>query len=253
MKTNCLMKFQNPKAVKHFLTFFLLCCFIGAGAQDRFPAKPSPERLVNDFANVLSDSQERTLERKLIAYNDTTSTQILIVTISELHGEDPNLYAAELGEAWGIGQEGKDNGIVILVSYNDRKMSIQTGYGIESTLTDALAKRIIEQNMIPSFRNDDYYQGLQAGTTQIIKVLSGQYKGQPRSGRDFPWSNLLFVIVALIIIVASRRRGNGRGGSGGIWIMGSTGSGFGGSSGGGSSFGGFGGGSFGGGGASGSW
>lgn len=247
------MKFQNPKAVKHFLTFFLLCCFIGASAQDRFPDKPSPERLVNDFADILSHGQERKLERKLVAYDDSTSTQITVVIVDTTGREDIDLYAAELAEEWGVGQKGKDNGLIILVAYKDREMSIQTGYGIESTLTDALAKRIIEQDILPFFKNDDYYKGLDSGTTQIIKVLSGQYKGQPRSGRDFPWSNLLFVIVALIIIVASRRRGNGRGGSGGIWIMGSTGSGFGGSSGGGSSFGGFGGGSFGGGGASGSW
>lgn len=230
----------------------------------RFPERPSPPQLVNDFADILSDQEEAQLEQKLVNYSDTTSTEITVVTIQSLGGEDPNLYAAELGTAWGVGRGDKDNGLVFLVSSGDREMAIQNGYGLEAVLTDALTKRIIEQYVLPEFREEDYYAGIDSGTDQIFKLLAGKFEGKGnREGsrnRGLPIIGML-VIMAIVFFVVRKKGGGGHGGyhrrGGGVWIGGMAG-GLGGSSGGfggggGGGFGGFGGGSFGGGGASGSW
>lgn len=254
------MKFQNPKGLKklRFLLPLLLVAFTVFG--QRFPQRPNPPKLVNDFAEVLSAGQESGLESKLLRYNDTTSTEIAVVIVNTLNDEDPNLYAAELGEEWGVGRKGKDNGLVFLVAVDDRKMAIQNGYGLEGRLTDLETKLIIEDYVIPHFKQGDYYGGIDDGTTQIIKLLAGEFEGKPnRSKGKKAFRFLPILIIIIIIAISSRKRGGGSGGyrgGGGYWIGGfGGGSSFGGSSGGfgGGGFGGFGGGSFGGGGASGSW
>ncbi len=194
----------------------------------------------------------------MLRYTDTTSTEIAVVTVSSLNGEEINLYAAELGQQWGVGRKGKDNGLVLLVAPNERQVAIQNGYGLEEYLTDANSRLIIENYIIPEFKKGDYYAGIEAGTEQVFALLSGNFEGKPnrRSGkRKFP-PLLIFIIIAIIFAVFRNRRGGGRGGyrgGGGVWI-GGMGGGFGGGGGSfGGGFGGFGGGSFGGGGASGSW
>ncbi len=245
--------------MKRTLVFFLFCFSILLSGQ-RFPAKPSPPRLVNDYTSTLSQREQRELENKLVRYNDTTSTQIAVVILQDIGGDDINLYTAELAAEWEIGQKGKDNGLLILLSLDDRKISIQVGYGLEPILTDALSKQIIDNYITPKFRQGNFYAGLDSGTDQIIKVLAGEFKGSPPPKKDkkpFPW--IVIAIIAAFFILSFFRKGGGgnrnyrRGG--GYWIGGfgsgySGGGGFGSSGGG---FGGFGGGSFGGGGASGSW
>ena len=246
-------------------------------AQANIPPKPTLQTSVYDGAKLLSGFEKEALEQKLISYSDTTSTQIVVATVNTIQGENIALYAAEWAHQWGIGRAKEDNGVFILVAKDDRKLTIQTGYGVEHLLTDALSKRIIENIITPEFKQGNYYQGLDRGTGAIIEVLSGEYKATPQSeseGSGIPfWLIILFFII-LMIILSSRNRGGGnrgrkrnvvarslleaiilsragRGGFGG-------GGGFGGSSGGGSfgggGFGGgFGGGGFGGGGASGGW
>jgi uncharacterized protein len=261
------------------LLFCILLVFVFSFSYGQdLPEWPNPPKLVNDFANILSDRENGTLERKLVAYNDSTSTQIAVVTINSLNGDDIANYSFLLAEKWGIGTKGKDNGVLILVAMQDRKMFIATGYGMEGVLTDALAKRIVENFLKPNFRNNNYYKGIDDATTVIIGLASGLYtadqiagSGNNTTGRSrliFPLFFFLFFIVMsysrfrnvrgshmagsnmnfitfLLMSSMGGRRGRG-------YDNFSSGSGpFGGGGGGG--FGGFGGGGFGGGGAGGSW
>ncbi|WP_316801662.1 TPM domain-containing protein [Pedobacter nototheniae] len=248
--------------------FSLIFCF--AFAQD-FPEKPST--LVNDYANVLSSEQKQQLEQKLVAFDDSSSTQIAIAIMKSVGDYDINEYAVELGRKWGVGHSGKNNGIMIVVAVGDRKISIQTGYGVEGALPDVYAKRIIDNDIKPNFKAGNYYAGLEAGTTSIIKYTKGEYKNDnPKvsSSNGGPGSIIVVIIIVIVIIILMRKGGGGNGeviGSRGasnalFWAMlfgsggrggGGSGWGGGGSSGGGGGFGGFGGGSFGGGGSSGSW
>ena len=181
---NCLMKSQNLKGL-HKLKFILpLLLMVATVFGQRFPERPNPPRLVNDFAGVLVPQQKAQLEEKLLRYNDTTSTQIAVVLISSLNDEDPNLYAAELGQKWKVGVKGKDNGLVFLIAVDDRKMAIQNGYGLEGALTDLETKLIIEDYVIPHFKQQDYYGGIDEGTTQIIKLLAGEFEGKPNRKKD---------------------------------------------------------------------
>jgi uncharacterized protein len=259
---------------KSFLLF--LFCLLLAGlplaAQDAsdVPPRPSPPRLVNDLAGLLQPEEVAALEQKLMSYNDTTSTQIAIVNIKSLGPYDISAFAYRLAETWGIGQKGKNNGILILTAVDERKVYIATGYGMEAILPDAIAKRITEYTLKPNYKNGNYYQGLDEATNLIINVASGQYQADPEEAEgDSPLSFWLIIgALALIILFNFRRKGGG-GRGGGMRTLGgplfppvlfgdfSSGrgpfGGFGGGGGGGGGFGGFGGGSFGGGGAGSDW
>ena len=124
--------------------------------------------------------QKNNLEQKLIRYSDSTSTQIVIAIISRTEGEDVGFLAANWAQKWGIGQKGKDNGIVFLIAKDDRKMTIQAGYGTEHLLTDALSRRIIEVVVKPEFKDGKYFEGIDEGTTAIIKVMNGEYKNDKK-------------------------------------------------------------------------
>ena len=256
-----------------FSLLLLASCF-GTSAQE-FPEKPDPPRLVNDFAGVLSHDEREALENKLVYYNDTTSTQIAIVLIHTLDGYPIDDYTIKLAEKWGIGQQKKNNGILILAAVDDRKIFIATGYGLEGALPDALVKRIIENDIKPFFKAGDYYGGLDKGTEQMILLARGEYQGEGRKEKKDSPPIFVFLIFFLILffiflskILGARKyahrnnmgfwaawailnalRSRQHGSWGGFT---SGGGGFGGGSSGGG-FGGFGGGSFGGGGAGGSW
>ena len=257
-----------------FSCVFFLLTGVSSNAQRDIPPKPSVQTAVYDEANLLNASEQQQLERKLINYADTTSTQIVVATIASLQGEYIGTYAAEWAHKWGIGQAKEDNGVFILVAKEDRKLWIATGYGVEEKLTDLMSNRIIEEIITPYFKQGQYYAGLDQGTTAIIQVLQGTFQGTRPSGTGTgfsPGSIFLFIIIVFILLsfLSRNRRGGGRGGSGGrksaagslldVIILSSMGrGGFGGGSsgggfGGGGFGGGFGGGGFGGGGAGGSW
>jgi uncharacterized protein len=250
-----------------FLAFCVLISVFSVSFAQDFPEKPT--RLVNDYTNTLSPDQVAHLEQKLVAFDDSTSTQIAVVLINSLGGYDVSDYAVRLAEKWGIGREKKNNGVLLLAAIGDRKVTIQTGYGVEGALPDAIAKRIIEREIKPNFKQGNYFQGIEEGTDAIISYTKGEYKNDaPRQqkGSRFP-AGIIILIIIIVIIILSRKGGGGggrviggRGGADLFWWtlmsgMGgrSSGGGFGGGSGGGGGFGGFGGGSFGGGGASGDW
>ncbi|MFD2999975.1 TPM domain-containing protein [Pontibacter toksunensis] len=256
--------------MKHILfLYFSLLSFTALAQNSDFPPRPNPPRLVNDMADMLSAEEEQALEQKLVNYNDTTSTQIAVVTLNSIGGYDANQYAAELGERWGVGTGNNDNGLVILVAKDERKVAIQTGYGMEEYVPDAIAKRITERTLKPNFQNGAYYKGLDEATGLIIGLASGAYQGDPttNSGGEEGGPSIMFIIIIVILIVfIISRRGGGGGGrgrrgysrtfGGPIIVPGGFGTfrtGGGMFGGGGGGFGGFGGGSFGGGGASSSW
>jgi uncharacterized protein len=263
------MKFLK---VSLFFLFLSLCAF-GFG-QFEVPAKPSEQLGVYDYIDLLTPAQESNLVQKLKRYADSTSTQIVVAIISSTKGEDINYLGAQWGQKWGIGQSATDNGILMLLAKDDRKIAINTGYGVEGSLTDAMSKRIIEQIIIPEFKAGDYYAGLDRGADAIFGVLNGEFKETRtfKNKNSFPFKGLFpFIIFIVMLIIFSNIKRNKGGGndknkSGGfsIWDaiilsnMGrgsrSSGGGFGGGGFGGGGFGGgFGGGGFGGGGASGGW
>lgn len=253
---------MKSRFLKFIYTITILVLCIHVQAQE-FPAKSN--RLVNDYATLLSADEVNTLEQKLVAYNDSTSTQISIVIIKSLEGYEVSDYAVKLASAWGIGQSDKNNGAIILVALDEKKMSIQTGYGLEGVLPDAICKRIIERELKPSFKAGNFYEGFDLATTAMFKFASGEYKADHyKKGKKLPIGALLiaFIVVILIVSRASKKYqtidGKGVRGGGGFFPPfigggGFGGGGFGGGSSGGGGFGGFGGGSFGGGGASGGW
>lgn len=270
------------KYLRGSLFILFLCSISVSFGQFTIPEKPKVETSVYDYISLLSTQESSALEQKLIGYSDSTSTQIVVAIISSTEGENINYLGAQWGQKWGIGQADEDNGILILLARDDRKIAINTGYGIEGTLTDALSKRIIENVIIPEFRGGDYYAGLDKGSDVIFQVLTGEFKeersGDYDSGSDIAkvigvlfFIGMIILIIVIIIIIANRtNKGGGKGGGRkkglDLWDIiilsnmgrggyrGSSGGGFGsGSFGGGGFSGGFGGGGFGGGGASGGW
>ncbi|MDA9970611.1 TPM domain-containing protein [Flavobacteriaceae bacterium] len=242
-----------------------------ANAQYNIPIKPTVQTSVYDYSNLLSAQEASSLEQKLIRYSDSTSTQIVVAIIDSTEGEYINYLATNWAQEWGIGDAKKDNGIFILLAKNDRKINISTGYGVEHLLTDKMCSRIIQESIIPFFKKNDYYGGLDAGSTQVFKVLTGEFKATPQAHqKGIKFETVLFLIfIFIIIIIVSKSKKNKGNNSGGdhrttslldIILLSSLGRGsFGGNSSSGGSFGsggfggGFGGGGFGGGGASGSW
>ncbi len=255
---------------KHFLVLvFLLAC--GTIYAQKFPAKPST--LVNDYTQTLSAQEVNSLENKLVAFADTTSIQIAVAMIPSLEGYEIADYSVKLFRNWGVGGKEKNTGILLVIAKADRKMFITTGYGLEGALPDAIAKRIIENQIKPNFKNGNYYGGIEDGTNAIISYTKGEYKAdkpkKEKGGKGFPAGLLILIVIVLIIFISKGGKGGGgrnviggRGGANMLWWSllaglasgggGNRGGGFGGGGGGGG-FGGFGGGSSGGGGAGGSW
>jgi len=261
-------------------SLFLFLFSFSVFAQD-IPERPNPPRLVNDLANVLSDQEKQQLESELVQFNDQTSTQICIVTLPTLNGMEISDLSFKIGEKWGVGQKGKNNGIVIVfkpkIGNEKGAIFVAVGYGLEGLIPDAVANgKVIDKEMIPRFRENDIYGGLSAGTKVLKSLALGEYTAdayQKKSGgkkSEKGGGGFILVILIIIILVSIFRGGRGghynSGGSLPFWLAmvllgsGNRGGGsFGGFSGGsggfggGGGFGGFGGGSFGGGGAGGSW
>ena len=271
MGTNIIHIIRNFS--KQFLIVLSFLLPIIATSQN-LPEKPNPPRLVNDYTNTLSSDEVNSLETKLVRYFDSTSTQIVIVMTDDLLGYDRADYAFKLGEKWGVGQKDKNNGIVVLVKPNgkqgERKAFIAVGRGLEPVITDALSKRITDNEMIPNFRENKFYAGLDQATTILMQLASGEFpagynKNTKPKANAFAFLVPIFIIIIVLLMIkkgGSNTMGGGKNPS--FWTslfllsaMNNSGSGsWGGfSSGGGSGggFGGFGGGSFGGGGAGGSW
>jgi uncharacterized protein len=243
------------------------------------PDKPVPPRLVNDLAGLLSAEEINSLEQKLVAFNDSTSTQIAIVIVPTLYGYDKADYAQRLGEKWGIGKKSLNNGVLILVKPkqpdSNGQVFIAQGYGLEGVLPDLTCSQIVDNDILPAFRTGDYYKGLNTAINSIISITRGEFsaqeygqKGKKTSGQHKSSGLVVFIIIIVILLISRGSGGSNRKNisTGGLpfWMLlgmmnsgrgshsGSWG-GFSGGGGGGGGFGGFGGGCFGGGGAGGSW
>jgi len=248
-------------------------------AQD-LPVPSKPSGWVNDYAGVFSEGEAQQLSNKLNRFQYNHSTQIFIVTINQNDGYSTSMLTPMIGEVWGVGQQGKDNGLIVLMDMEARDVFISTGYGLEEYIPDAIAKRIVEKEILPAFREGDFYRGIDKGTDVMIALLEGkftpdQYREQSAgSEAGSAIGGIIFLLMmVLFFVVGSRRRsydaaggrtrrssglpflialgllgGSRSGGSFGNFSSGSGsfGGGFGGFTGGG-------GGSFGGGGAGGSW
>jgi uncharacterized protein len=215
---------------------------------------PSPVGYVNDFANVIADTEETQLNSLILELKQKTQAEVVVVTLNSLEGYPVEDVALELGRQWKVGQKGKDNGVIILVAPNEKEMRIETGYGVEGAIPDAKAGRIRDNYMIPNFKTGNFGKGIMLGTAAIIDAIakdssvtiSGNinYESYAPNNptKNKPLHNIIFVMIFLFFAIKyphftmALLLSSGRGGS---------------SSGG---FGGFsGGGGFGGGGASGRW
>ena len=253
------------KALRSGVALWVFLLIAGAvQAQDVIP--PSGQ-WVTDRAELLSDQEERMLSARLAGYADTTSTQMIIVTLPTLDGVPAADYALALGRAWGVGQGDKDNGVVILVSRDDRQLFIATGFGLEGAIPDIVAGRIVRDVITPRFREGRFYDGLSGAVDKLFLAAAGEYTAEEAS-EGIPVSVIIILFIVALIIILSISAAHDEGSGGGtsyrhrsgpviIWGGGHGGWGGGRSSGGfgGGGFGGFGGGGggFGGGGAGGSW
>lgn len=285
------MKFLMKKIKR--IGVLLLFALLGVVAQvsAQIPDSPNPPRLVNDFANIFTYQQAQELEDSLVHFSKKTSNQVTIVTVNDLGGMAPSQFAYELGEKWGVGGEKLNNGVVILIkpkNYTKGEVFIATGYGVEGALPDASCSRIINNEMIPSFKVNDYYGGVVKALNVILPVLANEYSIEEYerknaeegmlTGLALVVAGMALVFVVIILISKDQNNRNDRNGNSGTFgggnqdtsagdiaaaiLLGSllggrssgrSSGGFGGGSFGGGGFGGFGGGSFGGGGAGGSW
>ncbi|HQG36201.1 MAG TPA: TPM domain-containing protein [Bacteroidales bacterium] len=270
------MKVFNMKRILSFLIIGFL--FQSVVFPQDIPDRPYPPRLVNDFAGFLKRSEAEALERKLVAFNDSTSTQIAIVIVKDLAGYAPADYAQRLGEKWGVGQKGLNNGIVILIkpktAYSRGEVFIAPGYGLEGVIPDLVCADIIDNEILPAFNRGEYYLGLDRATDILMSLASGEFsadeymKKTDRKSEFFSAGAIIFLIIIFFLLfhsghsnyndISTRRSGlplwwwlsmmgPGERSHRGSW------GGFSGRGGFGGGFGGFGGGSFGGGGAGGSW
>jgi uncharacterized protein len=235
-------------------------------AQDDLPKRPQPPKLYNnlskEFPNFISEQEARELEMELAVFADSTSNQIAVLIVDELNGYEPWDYASKIIDSWGIGQAKEDNGVLILIkptgSKNERKVYIGTGRGLEGAIPDITCKDIVDNEILPAFRKEEYYRGLSAAVKVIKSLAIGEYNSDAYARKnnkdELPGALVAIFIILLVVLLIFRNRGGGgfTMGGGGIFFGGGFGGhhrGFG--SGGG--FGGFGGGSSGGGGAGGSW
>nr|AOR51114.1 hypothetical protein [uncultured bacterium pAW1] len=235
-----------------------------AGSQN-LPSYSGP---VTDMAEILSSSEEDALEQRIITYTDQSGHQIGILTMPNLDGRAIEDFSTQVYRAWGIGEKGKDNGVLFVVAVEEHKARVEVGYGLEGELTDLEAGRLVNRNspMADHFRSNDYSGGINAVLDGIIQAIGGEYAPPKKKSRDKgspPLASVFFLLALIAMFIARRARrglfgGWHGGGFGGPFIgggLGGLGGGRRGGLGGGgrSSFGGFGGGFSGGGGASGGW
>ncbi len=278
IQVNDLHKLTYKMRIVHLILLLLL--ILPANGQN-LPKPMIPKRLVNDYTGLLSEGDMMKLNEKLLNFNNQTSTQIYVVTYDDLQGFDIADFGVRLAndKDWGIGQKDKNNGILVLVSPASRRVTIQTGYGVEGVVTDALSRKIIETAINPYFKAGKYYAGLDSATNVLMSLTRGEYtaddymKGKG-AGAGAVVFGLIFLFIIIMSISSGARRnkvyspghaipwwlllmgaGNSRGNDWGSFSSGrGSFGGFGGGGGGGfGGFGGGGGGSFGGGGASGGW
>ncbi|WP_219592222.1 TPM domain-containing protein [Aeromonas salmonicida] len=238
--------------------WLLPCLLLWTSVLQAAPDFPALSGRVVDEVNLMSRKQAHQLTQQLAAFEKRSGIQLVVVSIDSLDGETIEEYGYQLGRHWGIGQKGKNNGVLLLIAQDERKVRIEVGYGLEGALPDAIAANIIQTRILPAFKRGDMVAGVVAGSQSIMQALAGEYRPVDTAKKEDklggPW---LFILMVIVMIVLHNLRGGGGGSGGGrrraAFLAGGFGAGsFGGRGGGGGGFSG-GGGSFGGGGASGGW
>ncbi|MGY4026196.1 TPM domain-containing protein [Aeromonas rivuli] len=239
------------------MRWLLPCLLLWTAALQAAPTFPALSGQVVDEAHLMSRKQAHQLTQQLAAFEKRSGIQLVVVSIDSLDGNTIEEYGYQLGRHWGIGQKEHNNGVLLLIAQDERKVRIEVGYGLEGALPDAIAANIIQTRILPAFKRGDMVAGIVAGSQGIMQALAGEYKpvevAKQQDKLGGPW---LFILMVIVMIVLHNLRGGGGGGSGGrrrgAYLAGGFG---GGRAGGGFGGGGFsgGGGSFGGGGASGGW
>ena len=241
------------------LFIFSICSF--AQIDKVIPSKPSSFYAVVDGTNTLTNEQKEALNQKLTQYKDSTTNEIAVVIIPTTGDYSVEEVALQILRRWGVGTKEKNNGIVLLIAKDDRKIRIEVGYGLEGAVPDITAKSIIDNDLTPNFRAGNYYRGIDNAIDDIFKAAAGEYKApagynSSNRKRGIGFGSIIFLLIILFVLFSGG--GKGGGGFGAGWIIGSMmsgglGRGSGGGWSGGGGFGGFGGGGGGGGGASGGW
>jgi uncharacterized protein len=252
----------HKKSTLLSLKLFVCLLFAQIGfAQFTIPEKPTLQTSVYDYANVLSATEKAQLEEKLVKYSDSTTTQIVVITIESLQNEDVSQLATKWAQTWGIGGTAKDdNGVIVLLAKAEKKIAINPGYGLEDRLTAGIGGEIIRNIIIPEFKAGSFYNGLDKGTDALFDVFKGKYKGErvkKTKDKGFPFLPLIVIVIIILVLISRNKGGGGNSGNRGgglgstlldVIILSSLGRNMGGGGfGGGSSGGGFGGGGFGGG------
>lgn len=257
--------------INHSIFLKLLVCLFFSQlsfAQFTIPKKPDFQTSIYDYAQLLSAKDKAALEEKLIKYSDSTSTQIVVVTVETINNESIGILAPKWAHEWGIGQAKEDNGVFILLAKKERKIGIAPGYGVEDRITAGIGGEIIRKIITPEFKTGNYYKGLDKGADAIFDVLKGKYKGERKKNKEkgLPILPIIIIVIVILALISKSKNSGGNSGNSGagpslldviiLSSLGRSGGGFGGggSSGGGGGFGGgFGGGGFSGGGSSGDW
>lgn len=262
------------KKASIFIILLLFAMPLFIFGEEKLPVPDQPTSWVNDYAGVFTPQEKQQLDQKLNRFQYNSSTQIFVVTIDNNDGYAASDLAQRIGEKWGVGQKGKDNGLIMLLDMQDKQVFIATGYGLEEYIPDAIASRIVHSEILPRFKEGDFFGGVNNGIDVMISLLEGkftpdEYRKQTESSQGSGIAGIIIAIIIFLSIFGGRRRrsvGMGRSNLP-FWIAlgmlnsGSRHSGsFGNFSSGGGSFGGGfggftggGGGSFGGGGAGGGW
>ena len=173
----------------------------------------APHTLVNDYTQTLTTDQVQALEHKLVAFDDSTTNQVSVVIIPGLDGKEISDVAIQIGRAWGVGGKSFNNGVLLLIAKNDHKLHIAVGYGLEGAITDLYASQIIEDIIVPNFKGEDYYRGIDMGTDAIMDAAQGKYHvAREKSAGKIPARTIFLIIFLVIIFLVIIGGGGGNGG-----------------------------------------
>ncbi|MBA1195081.1 methanol dehydrogenase, partial [Pseudomonas entomophila] len=230
--------------MRRAMAFVWLAMWLVSTSLQAEPAFPTLTGRVVDTAGLLDTASTQQLDSMLKAHEQATGDQLVVVTVPDLGGDSIEEYGYRLGRHWGIGQKGKDNGALLIVAQQERRLRIEVGYGLEDRLTDAQSSVIINSVITPAFRKGAFADGIVAGVSAMLQVLGGDPLAEPQRAADdgsgrkpVPWgAGLVILVFVVVLVVQGLGSGGGRGGRGG------RGGGFGGGLGGGFGGGGFGGG-----------
>ncbi|NCN99828.1 TPM domain-containing protein [Candidatus Falkowbacteria bacterium] len=168
-----------------------------------------PVAFVNDYAGVLSSEQKSSLENKLTQFTASSTNEVAVVIISSLEGDSIENYANKLFADWKIGTEKQNNGVLLLIAINDKKMRIETGYGLEGALPDATANQIITKTLRPAFQANDYYSGIDAATNQIILATQGEYSADASAGGglgNWSFDSIVWIMIMSLYLLSALYR-----------------------------------------------